>query len=67
MNRGILQSALQNPGLRLELEYRQADIAGSDIRSSWKLTENKDLDINDSAAWFDFCRALLQVEAAEAL
>jgi hypothetical protein len=66
MNRGILHSALRNPGLHLELEYREPANAGSQIHSSWKLADNKHLDLSN-AAWFEFCNTILGVGAAETL
>jgi hypothetical protein len=67
VSRGILQSALRNPGLRLELEYREPADTQPGIHSSWKLAEITDLDANDSAAWFEFCRSILQTEAVETI
>jgi len=67
MSRGILQSALQNPSLHLELEYCEPADTGSGNRASWGLAETEDLDIHDSAVWLEFCRSILQTESVGTL
>jgi hypothetical protein len=66
MSKGILHSALQNPRLRLELEFREPADATSGIHSSWKLADITDLDAQDSTGWFEFCRFILPTEAVSA-